>query len=222
MSEAFPPLAPILGKLLADCGQIRGPILAALRILLKNENSHEILQKYAKNYLPILFNLILQEGIFKGERLQTLETVRFYLQISSPAVIQNFLNEAEKKLLETKNFSKEKSKVFIADLVIAMVQSCDSTQLDQIFALAENLVEILPKKSFRIVEEFCAKIEEKEIFLKYLQENLDRVEKFLLQSPIGPPAAKASRLKCLLAILNYLPDGYFRMIFSDVLIGFQV
>ena len=170
-TEAFPKLAPLIGTALAHRLGLRLILLRALRSAIRfaEHNGHEaILKRFAKNYLPILFNIytalpaetletVEKQGITNYDdlavRLSTLETIRGYICHTPDDVKKTFLDLALNKLRDDE-VSLEKKQA-IADLVIALVKGLSGDQFAQIFIVIEKWftsnLSSFQKKAYRFV-----------------------------------------------------------------------
>lgn len=62
----------------------------------------EVMRRYAKNYLPILFNMYTLEDHMddhteKAVHLATLETIRVYVELAPPELINRYIRSAVEK-----------------------------------------------------------------------------------------------------------------------------
>lgn len=62
----------------------------------------EVMRRYAKNYLPILFNMYTLEDDMddhteKAVHLATLETIRVYVELAPPELINRYIRSAVEK-----------------------------------------------------------------------------------------------------------------------------
>uniref|UniRef100_A0A914Q386 Ribosomal RNA-processing protein 12-like conserved domain-containing protein n=1 Tax=Panagrolaimus davidi TaxID=227884 RepID=A0A914Q386_9BILA len=137
-TESFPTLAPMIGSALAHRLDLRLVLLRSLRSAIRfaeKNNVANVLQRFAKNYLPILFNIytalpaetieaVEKQGITNYDdmavRLSTLETIRAYISHTPDDVKKTFLDLALNKLRDD-DVSLEKKQA-IADLVIALIK----------------------------------------------------------------------------------------------------
>ena len=85
----FQRIARVLGMVISEKKDLRLSVMASLRKLIQrsvennNQNNIEELSKYAKNYLPILFNLYTikpQGSDEEGQRLACYETIKVTTQ----------------------------------------------------------------------------------------------------------------------------------------------
>ena len=100
LQVGFVNIAKTLGEMLEKCPDLRTYIFHALRtLILKNtEENQAFISKYAKNYLPILFNLYTTELTLEKDpvRQSLLDTIKCYLQITNLELINTYLLHAVK------------------------------------------------------------------------------------------------------------------------------
>lgn len=98
--SAFKNVAKTLGEILEKCVDLRCHILQALRtaIIRNTEPNKALMGKYAKNYLPIMFNIYTTEiRVDKDPSRQSLiDTIKYYLKITDLELINNYLLQAIK------------------------------------------------------------------------------------------------------------------------------
>jgi len=213
LASSFKNLAKILGTQLASRKEIRLDILTGLRHLVScslevGEDRAE-LARFAKNFLPILFNLYTTKPAGAeeaGQRLAALETVKIYLKVSDSAMVENMFDKAMARIdTDDQSFTKEA----ILDLLRCLLVHVDSTR---ILALHNKVIPFInakdhkeQKKAYKILEEIC-KIET-EAGKQFLQENLTELQSLLLTSlSKTSPSSQYPRLKCLISILSQLQE----------------
>ncbi|RUS76379.1 hypothetical protein EGW08_015859 [Elysia chlorotica] len=212
VKQSFQGIAKILGTALNEREDLRMEVLAALRSIIScsmdNETDKAEVGRFAKNFLPILFNQFTAEGqIDVGTRLAVLETTKRYFQVSSKELLLGFIDRALGKIAE------EGVGVFriasLMDLTIALIPYADEKHLKQIFKLSLSQLQIsdktIQKKSYRLLEEICSSQTSECINL--LNSNLDEISKTLLSSlSKSSPSSKAPRLRCLKLIYASLKE----------------
>ncbi len=97
LPEAFPGIAKILGSAIVDRPDLRQDVMASIRKLVTHNlepgKNREVLARFAKNYLPLLFNIYtgdMEKSKATGKdtrKLAVLETAKCYLQISDKQVM---------------------------------------------------------------------------------------------------------------------------------------
>ncbi|RNA27286.1 RRP12 isoform X2 [Brachionus plicatilis] len=105
---SFKNIAKTLGEILEKYMDLRCHVLQALRtaIIRNTEPNKSLMGKYAKNYLPIMFNIYTTEiRLDKDPSRQSLiDTIKFYLKITDYELINSYLIQAIKNYhLQSKN-----------------------------------------------------------------------------------------------------------------------
>ncbi|XP_059163286.1 RRP12-like protein [Physella acuta] len=210
LKQSFQKVAKILGTALNDKEDLKMDVMASLRSLiscsLDNEADKAEVGKFAKNFLPILFNLFTGEGVISdGTRLAVLETIKKYLLVSDKELIYTFMDKCLEKIgqLDAAGFRN----IALLDLAIAMIPYADSPRLRCLFQLALDRLQsenrTIQKKSYRILEEICSGITS--ISNELLSTNLSVISDTLLQSlSRSSPSSKAPRLRCLMHVYKNL------------------
>lgn len=111
--ENFPKLAPIIGSALMERADLRLILLASIRSTISfverpdsPMEQTQIVQCYAKNYFPILFNLYTDTSSTKNEqeaksvKAATLETIRRYTCHCPPELLLQYAESALSKLID--------------------------------------------------------------------------------------------------------------------------
>lgn len=144
----FKLVARNLGNVLSGNVYLRAPILDGLKELMTNadDDGKEVLAKFARNFLPILFNNYTTKpnGTYESDlRTKTMEVIAEYLKITPhDKLIELFeVAKATHKSHETGSFASES----IFDIVerLAVYQSSD--QLKQLFN--DFIVVVLQRKT---------------------------------------------------------------------------
>jgi len=183
--DSFPILAPMIGSALAQRLDLRIVLLKALRCALRFAERHgytEVVKKYAKNYLPILFNIYTVSpaetmDIVKSQsvrnyddravRLSTLETVRSYIVNTPDEVRNNFTATALTKLTSDDAKMTMEKKQAITDLVIALVRGMDAEQFAEVFSVIQDWftsgLGSFQKKAYRVLSEMYKRINEPQL-----------------------------------------------------------
>ena len=93
-------VARVMGSLLTEREDLRLVVLSALRLLVSKSSdddaSRDEVARFAKNYLPILFNLYMtlpSTGPEQGHRTAVLETVTSYLTVADHQLITALVNK---------------------------------------------------------------------------------------------------------------------------------
>lgn len=209
--NCFKDYARTLGEVLKTDPSLRLIVLSSLRLLIKNEENKEELAKYAKNYLPILFNLYLTEPKDKAEdkvRLAIFETCKLYLSITDKQLISIFFEKAFDKVrsAESGNFIQHAS----IDLCKAMVSCIREEQLQELYKICKSLLQdpnrTTKKKVYSVIKEICNS--ESEACKDFAQENLEDLRLLLSETVYSlAPATRALRLNCLEHIVSHSSEN---------------
>uniref|UniRef100_A0A7E4VCP7 NUC173 domain-containing protein n=1 Tax=Panagrellus redivivus TaxID=6233 RepID=A0A7E4VCP7_PANRE len=224
--DQFVTLAPMIGSALTQRLDLRLVLLKSLRSALRyaeKEGQIEVMKRFAKNYLPILFNIytatptdtaeiVSKQGLTnyddRAVRLSCLETVRAYVTQSPEDVRSIYVNVALGKLRDDEQ-SLEKKQA-IADLVIALVRGLDATQCAEVFTAVEkwftsNLASF-QKKAYRILGEMYKRISEPEL-ASFFEKNAPFVKNMIASGMTRVlPSARGPRIAIYRAILVTMSD----------------
>ncbi|CAL1537608.1 unnamed protein product [Lymnaea stagnalis] len=210
LKQSFQGIAKILGTALSEREDLRMDVMAALRSLiscsLENESDKEEVGRFAKNFLPILFNQFTGEGILSdGVRLAVLETIKKYLVVADLKLILTFLDKCLDKLQEL-DYSGFRN-IALLDLAISMVPFADLKRVKLLFDLSLQRLQsedrTIQKKSYRVLEEICRS--QSPSCQELISTHLDEIRDSLLQSlSNSSPSSKAPRLRCLIHVYKNL------------------
>ncbi|XP_064000645.1 RRP12-like protein [Pogoniulus pusillus] len=210
--EAFKGLARTLGMAISERPDLRPTVCQALRTLIhkgcQTDAERAEVGRFAKNFLPILFNVYSQPEEDRGssaQRRSVLDTVRAYLTITDPQMVCGFLQKASSKL--TSPESTEFARLSILDLVVAMAPYADEQSLDSLYCTIRPSLQSkehsTQKKAYRVLEEVCAApYPPCQAFVRSHLQDLQTVLLESLKSAASP--AKRPRLKCLFHIVKQL------------------
>ncbi|KFP62605.1 RRP12-like, partial [Cariama cristata] len=209
---AFKGLARTLGMAISERPDLRPTVCQALRTLIhkgcETDAERAEVGRFAKNFLPILFNVYSQpeeDGSSSAQRRSVLDTVRAYLTITDPQMVCGFLQKASTKL--TSPESSEFVRLSILDLVVAMAPYADEQSLDSLYRTIQPSLQSkehsMQKKAYRVLEEVCAAPHAPcQAFIRSHLKDLQAVLLDSLKSAASP--AKRPRLKCLFHIVKQL------------------
>ncbi len=223
LSISFKLIAKTLGELLDKTPDLRGFILNGLRNLInKNKGKKNISQsktlskeinfyccfkdenklimtKFAKNYLPILFNIYMMDKRLEKDpqRQLVIDTIKSYLKISDNSLSNEFLMRAYDKYTQLYLVKKPKGeeetsgsgeendmfmKYSLLDLIGIMVLYANEKNIKIIYELAINgindtLDKTVQKKSYKILNTILTNgKKDEEIVLKtFVKENLQQM-----------------------------------------------
>ncbi|NWS15148.1 RRP12 protein, partial [Pachyramphus minor] len=209
---AFKGLARTLGMAISERPDLRPTVCQALRTLIhkgcETDAERAEVGRFAKNFLPILFNVYSQpeeDGGSGAQRRSVLDTVRAYLTITNPQMVCGFLEKASAKL--TSPESSEFARLSMLDLVVAMAPYADEQSLDSLYRTIQPSLQSkersVQKKAYRVLEEVCAAPHAPcQAFVRSHLQDLQTALLDSLKSAASP--AKRPRLKCLFHIVKQL------------------
>ncbi|KAF4105889.1 RRP12-like protein [Onychostoma macrolepis] len=213
---SFKGIARSLGMALNDRPDLRLCICQSLRTLInkscETEEEKSELQRFSKNFLPILFNVYSQQPI-PGEtasaRMAVLDTIRVYLSITEQAMVCTFLQKASERLTSADN--SEFTRPAVIDLIVAMAPFADEASMTQTFSLIKPFVENkdsrIQKKAYRVLEEICGG--ESASCKAFVLQNLEQLKTMLMDSlTTAASSSKRPRLKCLIHIVKQLNEEH--------------
>ncbi|XP_019795292.1 RRP12-like protein [Delphinus delphis] len=212
VATAFKGLARTLGTAISERPDLRVTVCQALRTLITKgceaEADRAEVSRFAKNFLPILFNLYGQPvaaGDTPAPRRAVLETIKTYLTITEPQLVNGFLEKASEKVLDPA--SSDFTRLSVLDLVVALAPHADEAAISKLYSTIRPYLESkahgVQKKAYRVLEEVCASPQGPGA--RFVQSHLDDLKKTLLDSLRSTSSpAKRPRLKCLIHIVRKL------------------
>ncbi|XP_014485127.1 PREDICTED: RRP12-like protein isoform X2 [Dinoponera quadriceps] len=218
VSENFKGIAQKLGMIINQRKELRLPVLAALRRLIVQATQSEKtadtgeLARFAKNYLPILFNLYTTRSCGtdeEGQRLAAFDTVKVYLTIASKELANELFDRALSKLSEpagTDDFAKES----IYDLIRVLIGYTDADRLKGYYDmcvpfLRDDGKQKEQKKAYRFLEEVCGS--DREGCKSFLEEHRREIQKMLMSTATSViKTSRGPRLKCLIHLVKRHPQ----------------
>lgn len=226
LCQAFKSVARILGVALTERPDLRLIVCQALRLLISqsSDNAEErtALSQYAKNYIPILFNLYTgDEKEVRPIKPALLETTRVYLSIASPELVAKFFSKGLEKLTDSQTDAKARN--LMMDLVIAMTPHVDEKNIKILYDMAQPWLQATDitqqKKAYRILEQICAADSER--CQKFVVSHLKELQGILLKTLASSSStSKTPRLRCLAHIVHKLekPGRFVRAIIPEVIL----
>ncbi|XP_040111084.1 RRP12-like protein isoform X2 [Oryx dammah] len=212
VATAFKGLARTLGMAISERPDLRVTVCQALRTLITKgceaEADRAEVSRFAKNFLPILFNLYGQPpaaGDTPAPRRAVLETIKTYLTITEPQLVNGFLEKASEKVLDPS--SSDFTRLSVLDLVVALAPHADEAAISKLYSTIRPYLESkahgIQKKAYRVLEEVCASPQGPGA--RFVHSHLDDLKKTLLDSLRSTSSpAKRPRLKCLIHIVKKL------------------
>uniref|UniRef100_A0A8C0PJ52 Ribosomal RNA processing 12 homolog n=2 Tax=Canis lupus familiaris TaxID=9615 RepID=A0A8C0PJ52_CANLF len=212
VATSFKGLARTLGTAISERPDLRVTVCQALRTLITKgceaEADRMEVSRFAKNFLPILFNLYGQPVAAEdtpAPRRAVLETVKTYLTITDPQLVNSFLEKASEKVLDSAG--SDFTRLSVLDLVVALAPHADEAAISKLYSTIRPYLESkahgVQKKAYRVLEEVCASPQGPGA--RFVQSHLDDLKKTLLDSLRSTSSpAKRPRLKCLIHIVKKL------------------
>ncbi|XP_014254012.1 RRP12-like protein [Cimex lectularius] len=214
ITESFPGIAKALGGVLTSRKDLRLFILSTLRHLInyavenKREDDIATLARFAKNYLPILFNIYTTKVSGtdeEGARLASLETIKIYLKIADQNLRKEKFDLAMKKVESSE--TEASLKEYAIDLLRALIVYQNVEDISKLYTLIVKELSVNrgtseQKKFYRLLEEIF--ISEDGGCREFLNTNIDKIKELLLNSfSKANVNSKGSRLKCILELLKH-------------------
>ncbi|XP_050071792.1 RRP12-like protein [Anopheles maculipalpis] len=215
-------IAKTLGTVLNENPDLRAPILDGLKELithLETPADREEIARFAKNFLPRLFNIYTTKpnGSYENEVRQTaFETIQAYLSITPTPVLDEMFNVALQQLQE------KAPGTFIYDTLFDIVEQLALYQTkDKLVEIYNKYITVIlkqdrkqetvakksanvrrqMKKAFKLLREILAS--ENEGCVGFVEAKLGNVEKLLLGTMRTTyEGIQAPRLECLKLILE--------------------
>ncbi|XP_071577091.1 RRP12-like protein [Temnothorax nylanderi] len=226
VKDNFKHIAKLLGIAINDRRDLRLPAMAALRkLIVKARRSSDgdgetaaaaaddraELARFAKNYLPILFNLYTTRPSGtdeEGVRLAAYDTIKTYMTITSSDLANELFDRALSKLDEpdADDFFKES----VYDLTRALIGYTDVDRLSKYYdacvpVLKNDTKRKEQKKAYRFLEEICGS--EREICERFLHEHRRQIQKTLIASASSVvKTSRGARLRCLAHLVRRHPQ----------------
>ncbi|XP_036430036.1 RRP12-like protein [Colossoma macropomum] len=209
---SFKGIARSLGMAITERPDLRMCIYQSLRTVIykscETEEEKAEVGRFAKNFLPILFNMHTQQptpGESDPSRLAALDTIRAYLTITDQNMVSSFLQKALERLVSPD--SSEFTRLTVMDLVVTMAAFVDEATMRQTYEIIKPHLASkdsgIQKKAYRVLEEMCGG--EKDTCKKFVLANLEQLKLTLLDSlKSASSPAKRPRLKCLIHIVKQL------------------
>jgi len=224
LTVSFKNLARILGTQLTARKEVRLDILTSLRNLINTnieiEANRAELAKYAKNYLPILFNLFTTKpggAEEAGQRLAALETIKLYLKIADKELTLNMFDKALEKTKEKSvdPFTKEA----VQDLLRCLLLHVDRERLQLLYTTSISAIQSKDhreqKRTYKVIEEIC-KCETEEARL-FFTSALPELQTTLVSSlSATSPSSQNPRLRCIISIISRLQEPNYDFVYASI------
>ncbi|XP_043216714.1 RRP12-like protein [Amphibalanus amphitrite] len=207
-------VARALGSLLTEREDLRLVVLSALRLLATKSSDDEAsraeVARFAKNYLPILFNLYMtlpSSGPGQGHRAAVLETVTAYLTVADHDLIKALVDKALEKVGAGE--PSDEDRAHMLDLLRTMLPHMEADVIARVWGYAGPFVEgeqrLSQKTAYRLLEDVCQS--QHQGCITFVQENhMDLMSALKRSMASASASAKTTRLSCLAGLLEHL-DG---------------
>ncbi|KYN06248.1 PREDICTED: RRP12-like protein [Cyphomyrmex costatus] len=218
VKDNFKSVAKILGTAISDRRDLRLSAMAALRKLISKAtigrgNADDIaeLARFAKNYLPILFNLYTTKPNGtdeEGARLAAFDTIKTYMTIVSSDLANELFDRALSKFEEpdADDFFKES----VYDLTRALIGYTDVDRLSKYYdrcvpILKDDTKRKEQKKAYRFLEEICSS--ERQVCKQFLHQHRRQIQSTLISSAVSVIiTSRGARLRCLEHLVRIHPQ----------------
>ncbi|CAF0813121.1 unnamed protein product [Adineta steineri] len=214
ISTSFKLIAKGIGTSLTKRPDLRIYLLAGLRNLISktdDESEQQEIGKYAKNYLPLLFNLYTSEKWSASRdavRASVFETIKRYLTITDHTLCQTFFDKSLEKTQNTE--TDQTTLMYLLDIILALVPYLDAQRLEllenklkQLFAMKDGSVKrSVLKKAYRILEELCTR--STLTIQQFIDESRSKLllEHLLASLTKSQSALKGPQIRCISSLLD--------------------
>uniref|UniRef100_W4VRP4 Uncharacterized protein n=1 Tax=Corethrella appendiculata TaxID=1370023 RepID=W4VRP4_9DIPT len=222
----FKYIAKTLGTVLNDNPEFRAPILDGLKELISSLNTdtdREEIAKFAKNFLPRIFNIYTSKpnGSYENEiRQSAFETVKVYLQITPKEVIDELYHTASAQLADKSCglFAYDTVSDIIEQLILYqneenilksyqefITPTLKRHQSNPNIKIEQNLRRKM-KKAYKLLQNILQS--NNEGCCRFMELKLGNIQKLLLNSIIhkGLEGIQLYRLNCLNLLIDKQPE----------------
>ncbi|XP_065366328.1 RRP12-like protein [Calliphora vicina] len=220
--DNFKLIAPTLGNALDNNPEFRAPIFDGLIELIQNEEQtiiHDALGKYAKNFLPRLFNIYTQKptGTYEQDlRKKSLEVIKSYLTKTPNDMLKELFDTANKQLEATDVGTFEYDSIFDITAALVLFQTCDvirsffetyivpvlmKSEKSKLVAKDEQKLRKQQRKTYELLRDIMTS--EAASCKKFTRTNLIALQKLLLEAfSTSCAVCQAARLRCLKILIE--------------------
>ncbi|KAK2577073.1 hypothetical protein KPH14_005885 [Odynerus spinipes] len=217
VKDNFKSIAKMLGTIISGTKDLRLSVMAALRKLItkatEKNSSEDIseLARFAKNYLPLLFNLYTTKPTGtdeEGQRFAAFDTIKIYLTITDKELANELFDKALTRLSDTEvdEFFKES----VYDLIRLLVEHTDTDRLKKLYDMCISFIKDKTKpkeqkKAYRFIEGICGS--EKELCTNFVKEHRREMQKMLVASATTLiKTSRGARVRCLTHLVKSHPQ----------------
>ncbi|KNC26487.1 RRP12-like protein [Lucilia cuprina] len=220
--DNFKLIAPTLGNALDNNPEFRAPIFDGLIELIQNEEQtviHEALGKYAKNFLPRLFNIYTQKpnGTYEQDlRKKSLEVIKLYLTKTPNDMLKELFDTAHKQLEGTAVGTFEYDSIFDITAALVLFQTCEvirsffetyivpvlmKSEKSKLVTKDEQKLKKQQRKTYELLRDILTS--EAASCKKFTRTNLIALQKLLLEAfSTSCAVCQAARLRCLKILIE--------------------
>jgi len=224
LKESFKSMARTLGETLQNMKELRIDILSSLRQLIsksrgKPEKEAE-LSRFAKNFLPILFNLYTTQPVGAeetGQRCSVYETMKQYFTIAPEPLMHDMFDRAFEKFVDPscEAFLRDSC----LDILQGMLRYQDEQRVEKMFSVCSRHLADKDfkqqKRAYRVLEELFSSVTP--ACQDFMAKNLDGIQaNFLEALSKASPTSQAYRLKCLVHIVRNLKEDRTDFVYKVV------
>uniref|UniRef100_A0A4W4E309 Ribosomal RNA-processing protein 12-like conserved domain-containing protein n=1 Tax=Electrophorus electricus TaxID=8005 RepID=A0A4W4E309_ELEEL len=218
LRSSFKGIARSLGMAITERPDLRLCIYQALRTIIykscETEEEKAEVGHFAKNFLPILFNVHTEQpklGENDPSRLAVLDTIRAYLAITDQRMVNSFLQKALDKLSspDSSEFTRNLSLGWLPPPLLSLLLV---SYILYLYAFCvrpphQSKDSGIQKKAYRVLEEMCGGGAAP--CKRFVLTNLEQLKLALLGSlKSASSPAKRPRLKCLIHIVKQLNEEH--------------
>jgi ribosomal RNA-processing protein 12 len=231
LSESFKPVAKLLGTILKSRPELRSTVCMGLRNLIEtsrgNTEHTALLGSYAKNYLPILFNLHTSELTETEDdvRASVLECIKTYASVTEVSLLEVLFSKALSSLQQEDLSANTVSNV--VGIILSLVPHLPAHCMEQLYTLTHPLLRSSDgrsqKKGYQMLYSLLSLNALR--CRVFVQEHMLDIQQVLLDTWENvSPGAKKSRLKCLVAVIDQIktdPMTFLVSVLPEVLLGLK-
>lgn len=211
-SDKFSLIARTAGMMLSENLYLRAPILDGFKELIPSviaEGKEESVGKYAKNYLPILFNLYINKpkGSYENDlRVSILDIIKLFLKVTPDETLNQMFITAFNRLKNTKEGDFAYNMIF--DIIECFAIHLKQEQLNLLYeeyvkpifsackTKGDKNVNPKVKKAYRVI--CCILSNDNENCVNFVTQRHQDLEELLLKSEkLNGDNVMLTRLRCL-------------------------
>lgn len=233
IKNSLPTLARTIGTLISDHNDLGAVGMQAIRTLVTKTGDgadRQVIARFAKNYLPILFNFYTsvpqaspvnadskstgdeQQDLNKNkspERLAALETIRLYLPLAELKSVCAYFARAQSRVFDSTGETFF-VRLALLDLLVCMVHYVEIGNLNDVYESIKPMLNStnhsMQKKAYRLLEEICAS--DSDECKAFVNTKMLEMRSLLADGLVmSSPPSKGPRLKCMERILKLLSEN---------------